>query len=328
MARFPDGKRFAFTIIDDTDVATVDNVAPLYRLLEQLGMRTTKTVWPFSCPEGSRDFASSQTLEDPEYRAFVVDLQRRGFEIASHGATMESSERDRTLGGLEEMRTTFGTYPAVHANHANNRESLYWGSGRVDHPLVRRIYRVILGGRDMFEGHVEGSPFWWGDAARAHVRYVRNLTFENLNVASINPTMPYHDSRRPIVHWWFSAADADNCAAFNHLLRPAAQDRLERANGIAIVATHFGKRFATNGRVDPETRRVLESMSRRPGWYVPVGQLLDWLREQGGGGGGGGQLPAAEWRRMQVRWLIDLLGRAVAAWTERALRPVARTRRA
>src|SRR5690242_17430165 len=97
MAAFPDGKRFAFSIIDDTDVATVDNVAPVYALLEELGMRTTKTVWPLACPVESSNFDSSQTLEDAAYREFVRDLQRRGFEIASHGATMESSRRERTV---------------------------------------------------------------------------------------------------------------------------------------------------------------------------------------------------------------------------------------
>src|SRR5688500_18443839 len=93
---FPHGKRFAFTIVDDTDVATVANVKPIYELLHELGLGATKTVWPVACPEGSPNFSSSQTLEDPDYRDFVVDLQQRGFEITWHGATMESSRRGRT----------------------------------------------------------------------------------------------------------------------------------------------------------------------------------------------------------------------------------------
>ena len=314
--RFPDGKRFAFTIIDDTDVATVENVAPMYRLLERLGLRTTKTVWPLGCPEGSPDFASSETMEDPAYRAFVIDLQRRGFEIASHGATMESSTRERTLRGLEAMRSTFGSYPTVHANHANNRDGLYWGSARVDQPIVRAIYRMILGARDLFDGHVEQSPYWWGDAASAHIRYVRNLTFDTLDIASINPTMPYHDPRRPVVRWWFSAADAENCAAFNHLLRPAEQDRLEETGGMAIVATHLGKGFVKDGRVDPTTTSLLEAMSRRRGWFVPVGEMLDWLVDSGHAG----RLPAAEWRRMQWHWLAHLLRRGIGDRATRAMR--------
>jgi hypothetical protein len=305
--RFPDGKRFAFTIIDDTDVATVANIAPVYVLLERLKLRTTKTVWPLRCPEGGGDFADSQTLEDPLYREFVVDLQRRGFEIASHGATMQSSTRERTRRGLELMRSTFGQYPAVHANHAANRENLYWGTARVDHPVIRAIYKRTLRSPDEFDGHVATSPYWWGDLAQSHVRYVRNLTFERLNVMSINPTLPYQDPRRPLVNWWFSAADAENCAAFNHLLRSGAQDELEREGGVAIVATHFGKGFVREGRVDLETERVLEELSRRPGWFVPVGTLLDWLREHGTAG----RVPATEWSRMQWYWLRDLVRRAL-----------------
>ncbi|MGI6449930.1 MAG: hypothetical protein ACOX3R_06475 [Desulfitobacteriia bacterium] len=42
--QWPDGKRFAFTIIDDNDNATVQNNKPIYDLLLALGMKTTKTV--------------------------------------------------------------------------------------------------------------------------------------------------------------------------------------------------------------------------------------------------------------------------------------------
>ena len=214
-----------------------------------------------------------------------------------------------------QFAATFGQYPVVHANHDANRENLYWGTARVDLPLIRAIYRLTLRCPDEFDGHVVGSPFWWGDLAQSHVRYVRNLTFESLNVGKINPTLPYRDPRRPLVNWWFSAADAEHCDAFNHLLRSSAQDALEREGGIAIVATHFSKGFVTAGRLNPDTQRLLEEMSRRPGWFVPVGELLDWLRGQGVAG----QVPAAEWSRMQWRWLWDLIRRAVADRLQRSL---------
>src|SRR5262249_36108428 len=137
---FPNGKRFAFTILDDTDVATVENVGPVYRLFEDLGMRTTKTVWSMGCPEGSPDFSTSQTLEDQDYRSFAVDLQQRGFEIASHGATMESSTRERTVAGLERFRQIFGSYPRIHVNHSYNRENIYWGTARLDDPALTFMY--------------------------------------------------------------------------------------------------------------------------------------------------------------------------------------------
>jgi hypothetical protein len=299
---FPHRKRFAFAVIDDTDVATRENIAAVYALLERLGMRATKTVWTMACPEGSRNFSSSQTLEEPEYRAFVVDLQRRGFEIAWHGATMESSTRDRTAAGLERFRSVFGAYPRVHANHALNRENLYWGADRVDSPLLKRLLQS-LPGPSRSQGHVEGSPYWWGDLCCQHIQYVRNLTFGEINLLRVNPTTPYRDPVRPLVQWWFSATDVEDGEAFTRALAPARQERLEREGGVCIIATHFGKGFTRSGRVVDGVRKALEMLARRQGWFPTVSELLDWMRRHQGEA----VLPPAEWRRMQWTYARDLL---------------------
>jgi hypothetical protein len=309
---FPGGRTFAFTIMDDTDVSTLANVRPVYELLDELGFRTTKTVWPVGCPEGSRNFSESDTLEDGPYLDFVLGLQARGFEIAYHGATMESSTRERTERALARFRELFGGPPRVYANHAYNQENLYWGAARLDDPLLRALYRRVEGRpAGFYQGHVEGTPWWWADLA-GQITYIRNLTFSDINVLRINPTMPYHDARRQAVPWWFSASDAEDVTAFNELIAPAAQDRLEREGGVCIVATHLGKRFTEGGVVNPETRRLLERLAAKPGWFVPVGELLDWLRGQRGGVR---DLPRSEWRNMQWMWARSLLRRQFRAYS-------------
>ncbi len=304
--RFPGGARFAFTIMDDTDVATVANVGPVYQLLLRLGLRTTKTVWPVGCPEGSRNFSRSATLDEPEYVRFVQELAGQGFEIAFHGATMESSTRDRTILALHRFRETFGGPPKVYASHSYNRENLYWGADRLDVPLLRALYARTNGQpADWYQGVRPGSPWWWGDMAEAQITYVRNLSFDDINLARINPSMPYRDPRRPFARWWFSASDAEDVREFNYLIREPAQDRLEREGGVCIVATHLGKGFAADGAVDPTTERLLTRLAAKGGWFVPVGELLDWLRDQRPGG----DLPAREWRAMQWQWARDLVTR-------------------
>jgi hypothetical protein len=308
--RFPGGARFAFTVMDDTDVATVDNVRPIYRLLESLGMRTTKTVWPVRCEEGSANFSLSETLDDPHYRDFVVDLKARGFEIAFHGATMETSTRERTARALDRFRSTFGAPPRVHANHSFNRDNLYWGAGRFDNAALRLLYRVAFRqAPDFYQGHLPESPYWWGDLCVEQIDYVRNLTFADINLLRVNPSMPYRDPSRPYVRWWFSATDAEDVHEFNNLLQPRRQQRLETDGGVCIVATHFGKGFSRDGRPHPETERLLRLLAARKGWFPPVGELLDWLRSYRETDG----LPVDEWRRMQWRWARDLLMRRLAA---------------
>jgi hypothetical protein len=305
---FPNGKQFAFTVVDDTDVATVANVKPVYDLLHELGFRTTKTVWPLPCPEGSRDFSSSQTLADPDYRAFTVDLQRRGFELTWHGATMETSERARTLAALRRFSEVFGEYPRIHLNHALNRENIYWGMRRLDSPMLRTLVGRVAGWpAEYFAGDVEGSPFWWGDLCQKHVIYGRNLTTNDINTTQFNPSMPYRDPARALVPWWFSASDAEGVKEFNELIHPRRQERLAREGGICIVATHFGKDFVRDGVVDPETRARLQELSQRPGWFPTTGELLDWLRARRmAEPGSTGFLPKREWRSMQWRFVFDL----------------------
>ena len=169
--KFPDNKRFAFSILDDTDDSTLDNVKPVYDALGSLGFRTTKTVWALNCPEGSRHFFAAETLQSKPYRDFIHTLVDQGFELAFHGATMESSDRERTQLGLEFFKQEFGSYPKLFCNHGHNRESLYWGSKRFQSLLLRQLVRFgRVGARDNYEGEKEGSPFFWGDLSKQHIK--------------------------------------------------------------------------------------------------------------------------------------------------------------
>ena len=112
---FPGGARFAFSILDDTDDATVSNVEPMYELLHSLGFRTTKTVWPNECPKELKGpFFAAETLRDPHYLEFVRGLVDKGFELAFHNATMGSSQRADIVKALEFLQDEFGFIPSLH----------------------------------------------------------------------------------------------------------------------------------------------------------------------------------------------------------------------
>jgi len=318
---FPGGKRFAFTICDDTDMARIESVAPVYRLLEELGLKAAKSVWPLPNTKEKSVFDPSQTLADPAYCAFIADLRRRGFEITFHGAAMTSSTRAEVLAAFDHYRAVLGEEPRIHTNHAHNRDNLYWGGERVDDRLLRWLLSRDHLPRDHYLGHVEGSAFFWGDLCRTRIDYVRNLTFQGINLLAVNPSLPYHDPSRPHVRWWFSACEADSIQEFVDLLQSERQAQLEREGGVCIVATHLGKKFAVNGVVDPEVRRLLTELARRPGWFPNLSELLDYLREARGSD----VLPAGEWRAMQWTWMRDVVREK---WTARRRHRERRRRRA
>ena len=303
LTMFPGGKRFAFSILDDTDDSTLENVKPIYDLLRERGLRTTKTAWPLDCPEGSRHFFAADTLQNKVYLDFVHELVEAGFELAFHGATMESSRRERTVRGLEFIRGEFGCYPRLFCNHGYNRENLYWGYNRYRVAPFRMLSRVLARGvNGRFEGEEEGSEFFWGDMCRDVIQYVRNFTFERLNLLEVDPHMPYRIASTPYVNYWFSTADAQDVVAFNRLLSRERIDRLEADGGVCIVSTHFGKGFVRDGSVDRQTEGLLDHLADKRGWFVPVSDILDRLLRAEGGGR---SLTSAQVLALETRFIAD-----------------------
>jgi hypothetical protein len=277
LTTFPDGKKFAFSIFDDTDVATLEYIRPIYELLDRLGFRTSKSVWPLPY-EGRSDYEGSATLDDPEYARYISHLQECGFEIAFHGARMESSERAEIQRAFEVYQQKLGHYPTAYAARGHNRDNLYWGADRFRFGIWRWLYAAV-GGSDeqQGEGHRMGSPFYWGDLAQRHLRYVRSFTYDELNLWKITAAIPYRTSGTPGVNAFFPSSYADNVEEFIELLSPSRQMQLEREGGLAIVSTHFGKGFLRDGRVHPQVVELLTRLSNRPGWFQPVSTLLDYL---------------------------------------------------
>ena len=234
-----------------------------------------------SVSPGSHEFGGG-TLEDPDYCAWVLDLQAAGFEIALHGATDHSSTREETRRALDYFREVLGHDPRLHANHFGQAEGMYWGEARLN-GLPRLVYRTahaVLRRGTRYFGHVEGSPYFWGDLCRERIEYVRNFSFPGVNTLKADPLMPYHDPRRPYVQFWFSSSQAAGVEPFCTLLRDEEQDRLVEEGGACIAYTHFGFGFVEDGRLHPRFARVVERLARLPGWFVPASTLLDHLRGQ------------------------------------------------
>jgi hypothetical protein len=278
---FPDGKRFAFTIVDDTDMATLERNAPVYEVLQRYGLRTTKTLWVLGPTETDNPSNAGDSLQDPDYRAFIHDLRAKGFEIALHGVRGGSSTRADIAAGLERFRQEFGEYPTLHVNHSRNRDNLYWGAERWSLAPLRWLYRFAKD--DHFSGEDPASPHYWGDLARQHLRYVNQFTFEEPNLLDVTPSFPYHLPDKPLVNLWFPTANGNNLDQFERLLSPENLDRLEREGGVCIVYAHLGAgSFNKGDGADPRFEARIRDIASRNGWFVPATELLDYLSMQPG----------------------------------------------
>jgi hypothetical protein len=276
--RFPDGRKFAFSVIDDTDGATLEKIKPVYEYFQELGIRSTKTIWvlPSNDPDHWPNHGS--TIADSQYLAFVLDLQSRGFEIALHGVRGGDSSRDEIITGLETFRSLFGEYPRIHINHSGNRDNLYWGSAKLGNRPFRWLYNIAGGSLSSY-GHDPESEYFWGDIAKEHISYCVNFSFHDINVFKINPLIPYHDASKPYLKYWFHTSDGGYVESFNELIRKENVDRLEREGGICFVYTHLASGFFKDGELDSVFRERLGYLASRNGWFAPASEVLDYIRE-------------------------------------------------
>lgn len=304
---FPDGKRFAFSIIDDTDMAMLERVRPLYELLDRYKIHTTKTVWVLEGSELSHEPNHGDSLRNPEYRTFIQELQAKGFEIALHGVRGGSSSRKDIVTGLEEFRAALGQYPSIHVNHSLNRDNVYWGKHRWSFTPFRWLYGFV--GKYEFSGEDERSEFFWGDLVRQHIRYVNQFTYGDVNLLAVNPAIPYRLSDKAYVHYWFPTSDGDNLDRFEYLLRKENLDRLEQEGGVCLVYAHMGAgSFNKGAMANPRFEAVLKDLASRNGWFVPASQILDYLRTQPGWDG---DLTYREKVRLELLFFGNLVLRSI-----------------
>jgi hypothetical protein len=300
--RWPGGKRFAFTIIDDTDWASVQNVGPVYDLLNDLGMRSTKSVWVLPGDGDSNN--AGQTCADQEYLDWTLELQRQGFEIAIHNASPATSSRRQTKAALTMFRRIYGVDPMIHCNHVGCEENLYWGDSRLS-GWRRTAYNVMTRGRrrNRSRGHIPNDELFWGDLCREHVRYVRNFVFNPLNTLKACPDMPYHDPSRPFVRFWFASSNGGTLDRFVGNVTPRSIEALAAEGGLCILYTHFARGFAANGRPHPKFRATMERLARLDGWFPTVTEALDHLRLNSTERDR--EISPARLARLESKWLLE-----------------------
>ncbi len=276
---WPDNKKFAFTIFDDTDRASLDNIKNVYDFLNKLGFKTTKSIWIGS--NESENLEEGITCNNTKYLNWLVDLEKKGFEIAYHNTTYSSSQRNEINIGLEKFKKYFDQSYITMANHSSNKENIYWGSDRLT-GLRKTFYNILTlyKKNNFYKGHNKSSDFFWGDLCKKNITYVRNFVFSDINTLKSCPFMPYHDTTKPYVNYWFASSEGNNVNAFNKCLSVKNIDRLEKEGGACIMYTHLADGFYLNGKLSTQFVDQMKYLKEKNGWFVTVGTLLNFLKNK------------------------------------------------
>ena len=71
--------------------------------------------------------------------------------------------------------------------------------------------------------------------------------------------------------------------------------------------THLGARFFQNDRLDDHFRMIMEYVASKDGWFVPVSDVLDFLRQ--GKTLNGCTLSDSKLFWLEMKWLLDKYGK-------------------
>jgi hypothetical protein len=287
---YPDGRNFAFTITDDPDFRRINKVEPIYNFLLENGFKTTIAVWVREAtksnglPEIKKFHDYGDTCKRKGFVEFHQRLQNEGFEIALHTVSGGNDYRDDTKEGYEEFKRLFGYYPKINIMHSNNLENIYWGIHIFENRLLQVMTKLFYRKAKLpFSGEQEESPYFWGDICKAKTKYVRMWGTSDINTLKFNPSMPYHDPKKPYVNYWFSFSDGYNVKYFNKLLSDKNIRKLVKERGTCIVYTHFSDGFCDKQKdgsyvINNTIKIQLEKLSnQKDGWFVPASEILDRL---------------------------------------------------
>ena len=287
---YPNGKNFAFTITDDPDYNKLDAIRPLYDFLNSLDMKTTVAVWvedpvrTTGIPDVLKIYDPGDSCEKKEYCQYIQYLQDKGFEIALHTVSGGNDFRERTIEGYEKFKSLFGKYPKINIMHSNNLENIYWGKKVVNNRALNKIIGLLSEKSNLpYSGEIPESDYFWGDILKANTKYVRLWGTTDINTLKFNPSMPYHDPKKPFVNYWFSFSDGYNVDIFNKLISEQNVKKLKKERGTSIVYTHFSSKFTRKRNdgiyyLDEVFKDRIEKLAGdKQGWFVPASEILDRL---------------------------------------------------
>lgn len=265
---------FAFLVVDDTDCACLPEIAEVYDVLNQNGLKTNKTIWVYPPRDEPKNFGD--TLSNPTYSQWVKTLQNRGFEIGLHNVGSGSFNRDEILNGLELFKSTLGSYPEIHVNHSYNPDNIYSGEerfGYVFSAILRRLYPNYNG----FQGNQPGSKHFWGDVHKKYIKYSRNVELPGLDISKYVSQVPFlYENKKEYSNYWYPVTFAPNPWMWNKVVNPKSIEKLKRRRGAAIVYTHFGYYHMEHGYIDPDFVKSIDYLGKQNGWYVTLSEFMDY----------------------------------------------------
>lgn len=255
----PDSFQAAVAITDDPDNSTFNKFKSIYDFLMNIGFPTTRAMWVYpkseftGTPPLEIDF-TAPLLTEPECLQYCKKLQNNGFEICLHGASCGNNNRQKTLDALNFLQEQIAP-SQVFICHSKNAENLYWDSNTANLPIEKKILQLYT--KNSCFGEDPTSKYFWGDICKERINFIRLYRTRSVNTLAFNPSMPYHDSSKPLVNYWFSATKGYIPSLFS---KPNINS-LCKDNGASILYQYMHKYVNDDLSINKEVKETLERIA-------------------------------------------------------------------
>ena len=276
---YPNAKSFGFTIVHDADSAYSLRLAPIIDAFDDLGLRTTITVFPFWAEWGHpirswREWREQDPffapiavpLVDDAERAFYLDVAARGHEIALHSTSETSSLRSEVPRAFAYFEEVFGHPAKVYVEHSpgNNLDTQRREGSNPESPY----YNTDLLNQS-------GAWIWVNDPETAFPAAPNRL---DVRKPADGPFCPRAREKFGIERAFMrSRAKSSDGDGFLEAFTPQDFDQIERCAGLVLLYTHldFGWLDAGTRALREDIRARLADVAGRNVWFAPAGEILD-----------------------------------------------------
>tara|TARA_R100001163_G_scaffold62246_1_gene52858 strand:+ start:135 stop:953 length:819 start_codon:yes stop_codon:yes gene_type:complete len=215
-----------FILTNDPDHETLELIRPIYKIFNEVGIKVTTGVFCKMENDGtylSRHCQQGETdsLENPEYKDFLLEQRSAGHEIAFHGYSQVSNKRNKFLEGLEIYKNIFGEYPYTYIEH---------GGKKGHHPDGGCKKETLI-----WKGRDKDSDYYIEDILTEKIKCV--WAFHDL----INqPYMPPEKEAHTHEDYFYRLNDLKNSPLFFRRYRLFQASTVEKTGDLFIGYTHFG----------------------------------------------------------------------------------------
>ena len=276
---WPEGKQFAFTVFDDADWETLENVGGVYSLLADCGLRTTKSCWVVrGDPDKGYAGGANRRRRRPLAMA-AATCSRRDSRSAGTARTWHSLPRRELTGRRWRSSPSFSAIIPSRPRITPVDEAIYWGSDRLTgfHSFLYNLLTALSQQPASIAATSKATNTSGATCAgrRSSISAISSFRTSTRCGAARSCRTTTRTGRTSTIG--LPRPTAPRCSDLIAASPSGSRTSWRRRGAPASCTPTSPTVSPRGGKVDPQFEQLVRRLAAKNGWFVPVTTLLDYL---------------------------------------------------